>query len=62
MNRWVADASIRRKLTALMAGTTALALSLAALGLGTYEVLTFRRTLEQKLVTVADISLPSNTE
>lgn len=55
MNRWFADASIRRKLTALMAGTTTLALLLAAVAFGTYEATTFRRTLEQKLTTVADI-------
>ncbi len=55
MRRWFEDAPIRWKLTALMAGTTALALSLAALSLGTYEVLTFRRSLEQKLMVVAEI-------
>lgn len=55
MRRWFEDAPIRWKLTALMAGTTALALSLAALSLGTFEVLTFRRALEQKLTVVAEI-------
>ncbi|HUR33185.1 MAG TPA: CHASE sensor domain-containing protein [Vicinamibacterales bacterium] len=55
MKRWFEDASIRWKLTALMAGTTALALGLAALSLGTYEVATFRRTLEQKLIVVSEI-------
>lgn len=55
MRRWFEDASIRWKLTALMAGTTALALSLAAISLGTYEVVTFRRALEQKLIVVAEI-------
>jgi diguanylate cyclase (GGDEF)-like protein len=55
MKRWFEDASIRWKLTALMAGTTALALSLAAISLGTYEVVTFRRALEQKLIVVAEI-------
>ena len=55
MNRWFEDASIRWKLTALMAGTTALALTLAAISLGTYEVVTFRRALEQKLIVVAEI-------
>jgi diguanylate cyclase (GGDEF)-like protein len=55
MKRWFEDASIRWKLTALMAGTTALALSLAALSLGGYEVVTFRRALDQKLTVVAEI-------
>ena len=55
MKRWFADASIRWKLTALMTLTTALALSLAAIALGTYEVVTFRRALEQKLTVVAEI-------
>jgi len=55
MKRWFEDASIRWKLTALMAGTTALALSLAAIALGTYEGLTFRRALEQKFVVVGEI-------
>lgn len=55
MRRWFEDAPIRWKLTALMAGTTALALSLAAVSLGTFEVVTFRRGLEQKLTVVADI-------
>jgi len=55
MKDWFADASIRWKLTALMAATTAIALSLAALSLGTYEVVTFRRALEQKLTVVAEI-------
>jgi diguanylate cyclase (GGDEF)-like protein len=55
MNGWFRDASIRWKLTVLMAGTTVLALSLAAVSLGTYEVLTFRRALEQKLNVVAEI-------
>jgi diguanylate cyclase (GGDEF)-like protein len=55
LKRWFADASIRWKLTALMALTTALALSLTALALGTYEVVTFRRALEQKLIVVAEI-------
>jgi len=55
MKGWFTDASIRWKLTVLMAGTTVLALGLAALGLGTYEVVTFRRALEQKLTVVAEI-------
>ena len=55
MRRWFEDAPIRWKLTALMAGTTALALSLAALSLGTFEVMTFKRGLEQKLTVVAEI-------
>jgi diguanylate cyclase (GGDEF)-like protein len=55
VKQWFQDASIRWKLTALMAGTTALALSLAAVSFGTYEVVTFRRALEQKLTVVAEI-------
>ncbi len=55
MTRWFADASIRWKLTALMAMTTAIALSLAATALGTYEAVTFRRAVEQKLAVVAEI-------
>jgi diguanylate cyclase (GGDEF)-like protein len=55
MKGWFRDASIRWKLTVLMAGTTVLALGLAAVGLGTYEVVTFRRALEQKLTVVAEI-------
>ena len=55
MKRWFEDASIRWKLTALMAGTTALALSLAAISFGSYEAVTFRRALEQKLIIVAEI-------
>ncbi|MFN7916240.1 MAG: diguanylate cyclase [Vicinamibacterales bacterium] len=55
MRRWFEDASIRWKLTALMAGTTALVLLLAVVALGTYEVVTFRRALEQKLTVVAEI-------
>lgn len=55
MTRWFEDASIRWKLTALMAGTTALVLLLAVVALGTYEVVTFKRALEQKLTVVAEI-------
>ena len=55
MKRWFADASIRRKLTALMAATTTLALVLAVVALGTYEAMTFRGDLQKKLTTVADI-------
>ncbi len=55
MRRWFEDAPIRWKLTAFMAGTTALALSLAALSFGTFEVSTFKRGLEQKLTVVANI-------
>jgi diguanylate cyclase (GGDEF)-like protein len=55
MTGWFGDMSIRWKLTALMAGTTALALTLTALSLGTYEALTFRHALEQKLMVVAEI-------
>ncbi|MGE3958983.1 MAG: diguanylate cyclase [Vicinamibacterales bacterium] len=55
MKRWFDDASVRWKLTVLMAGTTTLALTLAALALASYEVITFRRALEQKLTVVAEI-------
>ena len=55
MKRWFDDAPIRWKLTALMAATTAIALLLTAVALGSYEVLTFRRALEQKLTVVAEI-------
>jgi diguanylate cyclase (GGDEF)-like protein len=55
MRRWFEDAPIRWKLTALLACTTALALSLAVVALGTYEAATFRRALDQKLTVVAEI-------
>jgi diguanylate cyclase (GGDEF)-like protein len=55
MSSWFADASIRNKLIVLVALSTTLALILAAVSLGAYEVVTYRRTLEQKLITVADI-------
>ena len=55
MRRWFEDVSIRWKLTALMAGTTAVVLVFAAVALGTYEVVTFKRALEQKLTVVAEI-------
>ncbi|MGC4081130.1 MAG: CHASE sensor domain-containing protein [Vicinamibacterales bacterium] len=55
MKRWFEDASIRWKLTVLMAGTTALVLTLAAISLGAYEMITFKRSLEQKLTVVAEI-------
>jgi hypothetical protein len=55
MKRWFEDAPIRWKLTVLMASTTALALALAAVALGTYEGATFRKALEQKLNVVAEI-------
>jgi diguanylate cyclase (GGDEF)-like protein len=53
--RWFEDVSIRWKLTALITGTTVLALTLAALAFGTFEVTTYRRALEQKLTVVAEI-------
>jgi diguanylate cyclase (GGDEF)-like protein len=49
------DASIRRKLMVAMALATMLALLLSAVALGAYEVVTFRRALEQKLTIIADI-------
>jgi diguanylate cyclase (GGDEF)-like protein len=55
MKRWFEDAPIRWKLTVLMACTTALALGIAAVALGTYEVATFQKALEQKLNVVAEI-------
>jgi diguanylate cyclase (GGDEF)-like protein len=50
-----ADASIRRKLTIAMALATLLALLLSGVALGAYEIVTFRRSLVQKLTTIADI-------
>jgi diguanylate cyclase (GGDEF)-like protein len=50
-----ADASIRLKLIFAMALVTVLALLLSAVALGAYEVVTFRRALEQKLTIIADI-------
>jgi diguanylate cyclase (GGDEF)-like protein len=55
MSKRFADASIRLKLIFAMALVTALALLLAAGALGAYEVVTFRRALEQKLTAIADI-------
>lgn len=55
MKRWFEDASIRWKLTVLMAGNTAMVLTLAAVALGAYEISTFKRALEQKLTVVAEI-------
>src|SRR5262245_19547298 len=52
---WFADASIRRKLTIVTTLTTTVALLLAAAALGTYEIVTFRRALSQKLTAVADV-------
>lgn len=56
MNSWFGDASLRHKVTVLVALPTTIALLLAALALGAYEVVTSRRALEQQLVTVADIT------
>ncbi len=53
--RWLANTPIRRKITVLMVLTAALALVGAGAALGGYEIITFRRTLAQKLTTVADI-------
>ena len=53
--RRFADASIRLKLIFAMALVTVLALLLSAVALGAYEVVTFRRALEQKLTIIADI-------
>jgi diguanylate cyclase (GGDEF)-like protein len=50
-----ADASLRRKLTVAMALATMTALLLSAVGLGAYEIVTFRTALVQKLTTIADI-------
>ena len=55
MSRWFADLSIRSKLVVLLATSTTLALLLAAVALGTFEVITFRRAVAQKIITVADI-------
>ena len=50
-----ADKSIRLKLICAMALVTVLALLFSAVALGAYEVVTFRRALEQKLTVIADI-------
>ena len=42
MRRWFDDASIRWKLTALVSGTTAIALLLAAFLFGTGAIVSFR--------------------
>ena len=55
MRRWFDDASIRWKLTALVSGTTAIALLLAAFLFGTGGIVSFRRSLDQKLEVVAEI-------
>ena len=55
MSARFADASIRLKLIFAMALVTVLALLLSAVALGAYEVVTFRRALEQKLTVIADI-------
>ncbi len=49
------DASLRHKLTVLVALPTMIALLLSAVALGGYEIVTFRRALDERLVTVADI-------
>jgi diguanylate cyclase (GGDEF)-like protein len=49
------DSSIQRKLILAVALSTMLALLLSAAALGTYEVVTFRRALAQKLTIIADI-------
>jgi hypothetical protein len=53
--RWLANTPIRRKITVLMVLTAAQAHVGAGAALGGYEIITFRRTLAQKLTTVADI-------
>jgi diguanylate cyclase (GGDEF)-like protein len=55
MTRWFEDAPIRWKLTVLMAGTAAFALMLASLAFGTAGIVSFRRSLDQKLDVVADV-------
>lgn len=55
MKRLLRDASIRGKLTMMVALPTTVALLLAAVALAGYEVFTYRQAIDQKLVTVADI-------
>jgi diguanylate cyclase (GGDEF)-like protein len=55
------DASLRQKLTVLVALPTTIALLLSAVALSAYEVVTFRRALDERLVTVADIIGRSST-
>ena len=55
MTHGFADAPISRKLTVLMAVTSMVALLVASIALGGYEVVAFRRALAQQLTTVADI-------
>jgi diguanylate cyclase (GGDEF)-like protein len=55
IHTWFADASIRRKLTIVTTLTTTVAVLLAAAALGTYEIVTFRRALSQKLTALADV-------
>jgi len=55
MRRWLPKPSIRRKLTGLIAGTTAITLLLASLTFAIGGVVSFRRSLDQKLTIVAEI-------
>src|SRR5579872_5011787 len=48
-------ASIRRRLTVLIAGTTAIALLLASLAFAIAGVVSFRRSLDQKLTVMSEI-------
>ncbi len=55
MRRWFSRASIRRKLTFVIASTTTTALVLAAAALGGYERTTARRELVENTTVTADI-------
>jgi diguanylate cyclase (GGDEF)-like protein len=55
MSTRFADASIRLKLIFAMALVSVLTLLLSALALGAYEVVAFRRALEQKLTVITEI-------
>lgn len=61
MRRRFASASIRQKLVVLMTLSTTVALLVAATAFASYEVVTYRRTLEQKLETVADVIARNST-
>jgi diguanylate cyclase (GGDEF)-like protein len=55
MTHWLPKASIRRKLTVLIAGTTAITLLLASMTFAIAGLISFRRSLDQKLTIMAEI-------
>jgi diguanylate cyclase (GGDEF)-like protein len=61
MKRWFVHAPIGRKLTAVMALTTTVALLLAAMAVGVYETVAFRRTLVERMTVTADIAGRNST-